>query len=409
MNIAPYIAEILASPSSGVIRRMFEEGVELKKQFGPENVFDFSLGNPDLEPPPGVIATIERVARENTPGVHGYMPNAGFVAAREAMAHKTSQEHGVTVKADQVVMCAGAAAGLNCVLKAVVNPGSDGSGGDEVLVGAPYFPEYRHYAANHGGTLVVVEAGPKFDLNVAALASALTGKTAAVIVNSPNNPSGRVYSSASLAALAGALASHGKKTGRAPLLVLDEPYRDILYNNAVVPPVFPLYPDTVVVTSFAKNLSLPGERIGYVAANPAMPNVAAFINACVFANRSLGFVNASAFFQRVVAASWNTRADYSSYTERRNAIMSVMTSAGYEFAVPEGAFYLFARVPGEKARTTSADRDDLTFCNHLKNHHILCAPGSGFGAPGWFRIAYCVSAATITTSAGAFKKALDTW
>jgi aspartate aminotransferase len=236
-----------------------------------------------------------------------------------------------------------------------------------------------------------------------------------VIINSPNNPSGRVYGASSLEALAKVLQAHEAKTGRKTLLIADEPYRDITYGGLAVSPTFPLYENTGGVSSFAKNLSIPGERIGYIAANPAMSDVEQFIAACIFANRILGFVNAPAFFQRVVAASWDCPVDYSPYTVRRNAVMRVLQEAGYEFAVPEGAFYLFCKVPesahgrGDSAAASNGEGIDLAFCDHLKEHLVLCAPASGFGCPGWFRIAYCVPQTTIERCGPAFKKARETW
>jgi aspartate aminotransferase len=396
----------MSSKMSSVIRKMFEEGGVLKKKYGPDAVFDFSLGNPDLETPPEVEAAISRIAGEKTRGCHGYMPNAGYDEARAQMARKVGREQGVTLEGSHVVMTCGAAAALTCVLKAVLSPG------DEVLANAPFFPEYAHYTANHGGALRVVPPALDFSLNIPGIQAALSAKTAAVIINSPNNPSGRVYGKAELEALAGVLTAHRKKTGRWVLLIADEPYRDIVYENRTVQAIFPLYDCSVVVSSFAKNLSIPGERVGYIAANPAMGDAPQFVAACIFANRILGFVNAPAFFQRVAAASWDCAVDYSPYTTRRNAIMAVMRDAGYQFAVPEGAFYLFCRVPAstrDGAAKSAGEGIDLAFCDHLKEHLVLCAPASGFGCQGWFRIAYCVPQSTIENCGASFKKAKETW
>jgi aspartate aminotransferase len=398
------------SKLSSVIRRMFEEGATLKKKHGEDAVFDFSLGNPDLEPPEGVVRAIEDVSALRVRGSHGYMPNAGYQETRAAMAQKVGREQGVALAAQHTVMTAGAAAALNCVLKAILSPG------DKVIVSAPFFPEYAHYTANHGGMLKPVASRPDFSLDAAAIGAALTAKTACVLINSPNNPSGKIYSQDDIAALSKTLTSHGKKTGRQPYLVCDEPYRDIVYGGKKTAPVFPQYDATVVVSSFAKNLSLPGERIGYIAANPAMPDVADFIAACIFTNRILGFVNANAFFQRVVAKCWDAPVDYSLYTERRNMLMAVLDKAGYEYAVPEGAFYLFVKVPakgnanGNAADTPSGGlQDDMEFCEHLKSHLVLCAPGAGFGCKGWFRMAYCVAKKTIENCGPALQKARETW
>ncbi|MDR3284157.1 MAG: pyridoxal phosphate-dependent aminotransferase [Treponema sp.] len=402
MPIAPYIYSTMNSRMSSVIRRMFEEGAILKKKYGEDAVFDFSIGNPDLEPPKGVVKAIEETAALRVTGSHGYMPNAGYPETRSAMAQKVGREQGAALAAQNVVMTAGAAAALTCVLKAILSPG------DEVIVSAPFFPEYAHYAANHRGVLKPVSARPDFSLDIAAIGDALSEKTACVLINSPNNPSGKVYSQEDIIALAETLTAHGKKTGRLPYLVCDEPYRDIVYGGKKVAAVFPHYSAAAVVSSFAKNLSIPGERIGYIAANPAMSDRDDFIAACIFANRILGFVNAPAFFQRVVAASWDSPVDYSLYTERRNMLMAVLDKAGYEYAVPEGAFYLFVKVPAKKGFAQGL-ADDMGFCDHLKSHLALCAPGAGFGCPGWFRMAYCVSKKTIEHCGGALQKAREAW
>lgn len=392
--ISQNIKGLMESPSAGVIRKMFEEGALLKKKYGAENVFDFSLGNPDLEPPEEVSAAEKSVAADDTPGRHGYMPNAGYPETRAAMAEKTAQEQGVAVGAENVVMSVGAAGALNTVLKALLNPG------DEVAVFCPYFTEYDHYIHNHGGKIVKVATKPDFSPDTDALASVLSGNTAAVIINSPNNPTGRIYSDAEIRAIAGTLRKSGEKTGRFPYLICDEPYRAITYGGKKVAAVFPEYPNSVVVTSFAKNLSLPGERIGYICVNPACPEAGEFTAAAIFATRILGFVNAPAFFQKVIARSWNAQCDYSLYARRKDELTEIMDYAGLEYARPDGAFYLFVKVP-EKW-----NGDDLAFTAHLKKFNILCAPGSGFGGPGWFRIAYCVSESTILNSRQAFYRAV---
>ena len=391
--ISKNMKEILESPSNGVIRKMFEEGLILKQKFGAENVYDFSLGNPDLDPPQEVLDALKEISQDTSHGVHGYMSNAGYPQARLAMAQKTTLEQGVTVGADQIIMSVGAAAALNCVIKALVNPG------DEVLVPAPYFAEYGHYCRNHGANLKPVSTKSDFSLDFEAIKAALSENTAAIIINSPNNPTGRIYSTQDIQGLADLLKEHGKKTGRYPYIICDEPYRAIVYDKKKVAPVFPVYENAVVVTSFAKNMSIPGERIGYIAVNPAAQDEKALVNACILATRILGFVNAPAIFQKVVAKSWNAPCDYSLYEKRCKELCKIMDYAGLEYATPEGAFYLFVKVP---ARWNG---DDMAFCEHLKKFNILCAPGSGFGGKGWFRIAYCVSEQTILNSKEAFYKA----
>ena len=385
---------ILENPANGVIRKMFEEGALLKKTYGEDNVYDFSIGNPDLDPPAEVVEAIKEIAADTSPMCHGYMPNPGYMQARQAMAEKTSLEQGTAVPADCVIMSVGAAGAMNCVFKALLNDG------DEVIVPAPYFAEYGHYCANHGGTLRPVPTKNDFSLDTDAIKAALTEKTAAVIINSPNNPTGRIYSREEIQALSAVLTAHGEKTGRYPYIVCDEPYRAITYGGKKVAPVFPEYRQAVVVTSFAKNLSVPGERIGYIAVNPASDDASEMVAACILATRILGFVNAPAFFQKVIARSWNARCDYSLYEKRCREIMEIMDYAGLQYAKPEGAFYLFVKVP------EGWNGDDMAFTEHLKKFNILCAPGTGFGGKGWFRISYCVAEKTILNSKEAFYKSV---
>ena len=392
--IARNMKSILENPANGVIRKMFEEGALLKKKYGEDNVYDFSIGNPDLDPPAEVVEAIEEIAADTSPMCHGYMPNPGYMQARQAMAEKTSLEQGTAVPADCVIMSVGAAGAMNCVFKALLNVG------DEVIVPAPYFAEYGHYCANHGGTLRPVPTKNDFSLDTDAIKAALTEKTAAVIINSPNNPTGRIYSREEIQALSAVLTAHGEKTGRYPYIVCDEPYRAITYGGKKVAPVFPEYRQAVVVTSFAKNLSVPGERIGYIAVNPASDDASEMVAACILATRILGFVNAPAFFQKVIARSWNARCDYSLYEKRCREIMEIMDYAGLQYAKPEGAFYLFVKVP------EGWNGDDMAFTEHLKKFNILCAPGTGFGGKGWFRISYCVAEKTILNSKEAFYKSV---
>ena len=393
--ISKSIKSLVESPSSGVIRKMFEEGAALKKKFGAENVYDFSLGNPDLDPPSKVTDAIKQVCAQESHLCHGYMPNAGYPETRAAMADKTSLEQGVKVGFENIIMQVGAAGALNSTLKALLNPG------DEVIVPTPYFVEYDHYIHNHGGEIVRVRTNDDFSLNAKNIKSALNEKTAAIIINSPNNPTGRIYSDEEIEALAEVLTAHGKKTGRYPYIICDEPYRAITYNGAKVASVFDKYEYSVIGTSFAKNLSLPGERIGYVAVNPACPESKDLVSAIIFSTRILGYVNAPAFFQRVIAKSWDAECDYSLYEKRMHEICEVMDNAGLKYVRPEGAFYLWVKCPDKW------NDDDMAFTNHMKKFNILCAPGSGFGGKGWFRIAYCCSEQTILNSREAFKKAAE--
>lgn len=391
--IASQIKETINSKGASVIRKMFEEGIQLKKQYGDDNVFDFSLGNPDLDPPNEVQAAILETAEDTTHGCHGYMPNAGYPEVRAAMARKVGGEQETELDGGNVVMTVGAASALNCVLKAILNPG------DEVVVSSPFFAEYRHYVHNFGGKLIEVPTKDDFSLDVSAMASALSEKTAALLINTPNNPTGKVYSKEDIDNLTSALKEHGKACGRMPYLICDEPYRAIVYDGAKVPPVFPVYSNAVVVSSFAKDLSLPGERIGYIAVNPKCEDADEFISACTFCLRTLGCVNAPAFFQKVVAKSWDAKVDYSSYKKRRDLLCAILDKAGLKYCKPEGAFYLFVKVPDRW------NEDDSAFCDYMKKYFILSAPGNGFGKKGYFRLAYCVSEKTIINSEKAFIEA----
>jgi aspartate aminotransferase len=398
MPIAAGIKNALGS--SSMIRKMFEEGNALKKIHGTDKVFDFSLGNPDVEPPPAFHRVLLKLAREDRKGSHGYMPNAGFSHVREALSQKAGREHAVSIDGSHIVMAVGAAGGLNAVFKTICDPG------DEIIVSKPYFVEYRAYAANHGARLVEVETLPDFNLDLAAVENALTPKTAAVLINSPNNPTGRIYPAHALAALAGVLRAHGEKCGRFPYLVSDEPYREIAYN-AAVPPVLSVYRESIVVSSYSKSLSLPGERIGYIAVSPDIADKADVMNGLIYATRVLGFVNAPALMQRIVAELTLARVDVEIYRRRRDAFSAILDRAGIEYAQPDGAFYLFCKTPAQSGGGSQGD--DFAFVDHLKKHLILGVPGTSFGKPGWLRFAYCVDEKIIRASEGAFKKAMDAW
>ncbi len=391
--ISKKVKDIVESPSNGVIRKMFEEGAILKQKYGADKVYDFSIGNPDLDPPQKVVDAVREVAADTTHLRHGYMPNAGYPETRAAMAAKTSREQGVPVTADCVVMEVGAGGALNVILKALLNAG------EEIVIPCPYFAEYNNYVHNHNGEVLPVKTKPDFSLDIDAIKAALGPKTAAVLINSPNNPSGRIYDEADILALTAALKEFGVKTGRYPYLICDEPYRDITYGKKVAT-VFDKYEYAVIATSFAKNLSVPGERVGYVCINPACPEKADFMAAAIFCTRVLGYVNCPAFFQKVIAKSWDAECDFSTYEKRMKEICEVMDYAGLKYAKPEGAFYLWVKCPDKW------NDDDMAFTNHLKKYNILCAPGSGFAGKGWFRIAYCCSEQSIINSKEAFYKAV---
>jgi len=388
MPVAHKIKESIEA--SSMIRMMFEEGIELRKTLGAANVFDFTIGNPDLNPPESFYEAAKTEVLDRAPGVHGYMPNAGYPFACEAMAKMCSREHAVNCTAANVVMTCGAAGGLNVLFKTILNPG------EEVIVPVPYFAEYNFYVSNHQGQMVTVRTNDDFSLCVSAIAAAITDKTRAVLINTPNNPTGRIYDEKSLNELCSLLRSHHEK-GQTIYLVSDEPYREIVYDGAVVPPLLNRYSESFCVTSFSKTLSLPGERIGYIAQSPAMSDGAEVMNGLIMCNRILGYVNAPAFAQRVVSRIFEERVNVAAYAHRRDLFIRLLDDAGLTYVKPEGAFYIFIKSPV----------DDLEFSNHLKKYGVLAVPGRGFGLKGYIRIAFCVPADTITSSAPLWKRAVE--
>ncbi len=376
---------------SSWIRKMFEEGARLKKEFGSENVFDFSLGNPNLEPTSDVKKALVEAASSDRPGVHAYMPNAGYADVRAAVAAKISADEGINITENHIVMTVGAGGALNVVLKTILNQD------DEIIIPKPYFVEYVFYADNHGGKTVLVPTKSDFSLDLDAIGNAVTKKTAAVLINSPNNPTGKIYSEQEIKGLGELLKSKSSEIGRAIVLISDEPYRGITYDGFDVPSIFKSYANTVVATSFSKDLSLPGERLGYIAMNPEMQDSAIMYDGLVLSNRILGFVNAPGMIQRAVKGVLNQKVDISIYERRRNRLYNALVDFGYECTKPEGAFYLFPKSPIS---------DEIEFVKQLQKKLILTVPGSGFGAPGYFRIAYCVSDQTIEGSLKGFEEAI---
>jgi aspartate aminotransferase len=378
--------------SSSWIRKMFEEGARLKAEFGAENVFDFSLGNPDLSPPPEFQKTLVDLAQKDIPGSHAYMPNGGYPFVREAVAEQISKEQGVTLSADEMLMTCGAAGGLNVTLKALLDPG------DEVIILTPFFVEYKFYIDNHGGVSKVVSTDESFDLDLGAIEEAINEKTKAIIINSPNNPTGQIYSQEALAGLGKILAAASEKYSSAIFLISDEPYRKIVFDNNDVPSIMQAYSNSIVVSSYSKDLSLPGERIGYIALHPEIDEKLPLVGAMTLANRILGFVNAPALMQRVVAELQGASVDNSIYTRRREVFCKILADAGYKFMPPKGAFYVFPKSP---------IADDVDFVSRLQDQKILAVPGRGFGAPGYFRLAFCVEDSVIERSAEGFRKAME--
>jgi len=386
MAVASKIAGFIAN--SSWIRKMFEEGELLRQQFGADKIYDFTLGNPDVEPPQALHDTLLKLAQSPLPGMHRYMNNAGYAETRSAVAKALSSASQLPVQAAQVVMTCGAGGALNVVLKTILNPG------DEVIILTPFFVEYRFYIDNHGGVPVEVWTDrDTFQLDIPAIAAAITEKTRAVIICSPNNPTGVIYPAESLARLGELMSAKEKEFGRQICVISDEPYARIAYDGKCVPNIFRYLANSVIVTSHSKDLALPGERIGYLAANPGMKNVDRFMEGAIFSNRVLGFVNAPALMQRLVAGLQHISVDIQAYQDKRDLLFRALTGMGFSMVEPDGAFYLFPKSPLA---------DDVEFVRLAQKHRILLVPGAGFGAPGFFRIAYCVDQ-------GMIERSLDAW
>ncbi len=390
MSIAKKIEAVMEK--SSWIRKMFENGARLKAEHGPENVFDFSLGNPNMEPPQKFKEILIDIIESDDPGAHGYMPNTGYPFVRKAVADFVSEDHGVSLTENEIIMTCGAAGALNVTLKTILNPG------DEVITPIPYFVEYNFYVDNHGGVLKTVKTNPDFTLDLEAIKNAITPKTKAVLINSPNNPTGQIYSENSLEKLGEILRKKGEQLDRTIYLLSDEPYRKIIYDGAVVPSIFKAYDDSIIGTSYSKDLSIPGERLGYIAVNPKAKFKDKLLAGMALTNRTLGFVNAPALMQRAVAKLQGVSVDISHYAGKRKLLCEGLHKAGYEFITPPGAFYLFPKSPVP---------DDVKFVKILQEELILAVPGSGFGCPGHFRLAFCVEDRTIINSIPGFKRVMD--
>lgn len=377
--------------NSSAIRAMFEEGKKMAQEYGAENVYDFSLGNPNVPAPVQVKKAIIEELENNDPVVlHGYMSNSGYEDVRQAVAESLNRRFGTEFHENNIVMTVGAAGGLNVILKAILNPG------DQVLVIAPYFGEYNAYVENYEGEVVVVSPDTEtFQPNLKEMEEKLTRKTKAVIVNSPNNPTGVVYSEKTIKAMAEILERKEREFGTDIYLISDEPYRELAYDGVEVPYLTKYYKDTIVGYSFSKSLSLPGERIGYLVIPDEAADSADLQSAANVATRILGFVNAPSLMQRAVAKCLEAKADVPYYDKNRNALYQGLKDLGFSCIKPEGAFYLFVKSPVE---------DEQIFCQAAKKHHILIVPGSSFACPGYVRIAYCVSYETIVNSMPGFEK-----
>lgn len=360
--------------SSSWIRKMFEEGIKLKKQFGEENVFDLSLGNPVVEPPSELKAALVLAAQDPTPGRHRYMPNAGLPDVREAIARSLSPETKVELTADDVIMVCGAAAGINITLKSLLDFG------DEVIVFAPYFVEYFFYADNHGGKIVAVPTQEDFTLDFTALRNAISARTKAVIINSPNNPTGVVYSRQSLEELARILREKSAVLGRDIYLISDDPYKKIVFDGVQTPNICEFYDNSIYITSHSKDLAVPGERIGFVIVHPRCRDAKNLMAGLIFCNRVLGFVNAPALIQRAIKNVQAVTVDVAQYQKKRDYLYGELRRIGYHVVKPQGAFYLFPKSPLA---------DEVEFIRILTSKKVLAVPGRGFGRQGYFRLSYC--------------------
>ena len=374
---------------SSWIRAMFEQGEKLRKIYGADKVYDFSIGNPDIEPPMKVRQTLKNLVESNEPGLHRYMSNAGHTDVRRKVAEYISRENGMEVPFNNIIMTVGAAGALNVVLKSILNPD------EEVIVLAPYFVEYLFYIDNCGGKPVVVKTNSgDFEPDIDAIEKAITPATKAIILNSPNNPTGVIYSEEILKKLADVLEQKGKEFGTEIFVLSDEPYAKIVYDGVKVPGILRTFKNAIIVNSFSKSLALPGERIGYIAASPNIKDVDLLINAMIYSNRVLGFVNAPSLMQKVIAESLDEAVDIESYRKKRDILYKKLVSLGFSCVKPQGAFYLFPKTPID---------DDVEFVNHALKYNLLLVPGTGFGFPGHVRLSYCISLETIENSLPAFE------
>jgi len=373
------------------IRKMFEEGARLKKIHGAENVFDFSIGNPFLEPPETFHQTIKDLLDSKTPGQHAYMPNVGYADVRQSVAAYISKEQGIDLSADDIIMTCGAAGALNVIFKAILDPGS------QVICPSPYFVEYGFYVSNHGGELKPVPSTPDFFPDIDAIEKEINSSTRAILINSPNNPTGQVYTKSHIDTLSELLRKKSAQFGEPIYLISDEPYRKIAFDNINIPGILSSYENSIVCTSYSKDLSIPGERIGHLAVHPNAQDRPELMQALAMANRILGFVNATALMQKTIGRMQGEHIDAGIYQKKRDLICNGLQLAGYTFTIPKGAFYLFPQTPIP---------DDVAFVSALQEANILAVPGSGFGAPGHFRLSFCVSDETIVRAMPGFERVM---
>ncbi len=386
MVISKSIAHSMTS--SSWIRAMFEEGEKMKKMYGPENILDFTLGNPITEPPEAFREELVRLVSSDIKGMHRYMTNSGYEFVREEIADYYKEKTRLNFSRDNIVMTVGSAGAINVILKSILDPG------DEVIVLNPYFVEFMFYIDNHRGKMKLVDTKDDFHLDTAKIEKAINRRTKAIIINSPNNPTGVVYDQEELRELAEVLRRR-RAGGQRIFLISDEAYKRLIYDGAVFPDIFNIYEDTIAATSHSKDLGLAGERIGYIAASPSIENIKPLMDAMIFANRILGFINAPAIMQRLIGRFQNADIEIMEYQSRRDAIYNILIESGFEVTKPMGAFYIFPKSPIP---------DDIQFVRDLQKQHILGVPGIGFGKSGYFRLAYCVDMNVIERSREFFMK-----
>ncbi len=386
--ISKKMAELVKNGSS--IRAMFEEGKIMAEKYGKENVYDFSLGNPSVIPPESVKNAIFDIIKEQSETeVHGYMLNCGFEDVREKVALNINEKYKTNFNKNNIIMTVGAAGALNITLKTIINPG------DEVILFAPYFGEYDNYLSNYDGIPVVVKPDFKnFSIDFEDFERKISGKTKAVIINNPNNPTGVIYSEADIKKLSEILDAKQREFNMSIYLISDEPYRELVYNNEVVPYITKYYKNTFIGYSYSKTLSLPGERIGYLVVPSEMDDYEEIFGALGVANRVLGYVNAPSLFQKVISECLNDTSDFSVYEENKNILYKALREYGYECVEPKGAFYMFPKCFIE---------DDKAFCESAKKYRLIIVPGSTFSCPGYFRISYCVDKNTVLNSLESFR------
>lgn len=380
--------------NSSVIRAMFEEGKRLSEIYGEENVFDYSIGNPNIEAPSEIKDIIIKILNEENPNkLHGYMNNSGYEDVREGIAENINVKYNTKLNYENIVMTCGAAGGLNIILKGILNPG------DEVIIFAPFFGEYINYVNNFDGKIKIISADTKsFQPNLKELEKEITSKTKAIIINSPNNPSGVIYNENTIIKMSKILKMKEEELGSQIYLISDEPYREIIYDNAKVPCILNYYDNSFIGYSYSKSLSLPGERIGYVVVNSKIKDFKEMVASLNISNRILGFVNAPSLFQRVIKESLNLEVDSNIYKKNRDLLYNHLIQIGFECMKPEGTFYLFPKSPID---------NDVRFCEDAKKFNILAVPGSTFGCPGYFRLSYCISYEKIEKSLKAFDNLMN--